>query len=101
MSILKPLAGLDDNLFGNLESFCRLDYPAYEIIFCLASPNDPAHAIARKVRARHPRTPITIVVSSASEGHNPKVRNMLAGTATPGTTSCSSATAMSRSTRRI
>lgn len=79
VSILKPLAGLDDNLFGNLESFCRLDYPAYEIIFCLASPNDPAHAIARKVRARFPRTPITIVVSSASEGHNPKVRNMLAG----------------------
>ncbi|MHB8837142.1 MAG: ceramide glucosyltransferase [Candidatus Methylomirabilia bacterium] len=79
VSILKPLAGLDDNLFGNLESFCRLDYPAYEIIFCLASPNDPAHAIARKVRSRHPRTPITIVVSSPSEGHNPKVRNMLAG----------------------
>lgn len=78
-SILKPLAGLDDNLFGNLESFCHLDYPAYEIIFCLASPNDPAHAIARKVKARNPRIPISIVISGPSEGHNPKVRNMLAG----------------------
>ncbi|MHB8835807.1 MAG: ceramide glucosyltransferase [Candidatus Methylomirabilia bacterium] len=79
VSILKPLAGLDDNLFSNLESFCRLDYPAYEIIFCLESPNDPAHSIARKVRARNPRIPIAIVISGPSEGHNPKVRNMLAG----------------------
>jgi ceramide glucosyltransferase len=77
VSILKPLAGLDDNLFGNLESFCRLDYPAYEIIFCLESPNDPAMTVARKVCARNPGVPIAILVSRSSEGHNPKVRNML------------------------
>jgi ceramide glucosyltransferase len=79
VSILKPLAGLDDNLFGNLESFCRLDYPAYEIIFCLESPNDPAIAVARKVRDRNPGLSIAILVSRSLEGHNPKVRNMLAG----------------------
>ncbi len=79
VSILKPLSGLDDNLFGNLESFCRLDYPAYEIIFCLESPNDPALAVARKVRDRNPRTPVSILVSRSSEGKNPKVRNMRAG----------------------
>ena len=79
VSILKPLSGLDDNLFGNLESFCSLDYPAYEIIFCLESPNDPALTVARKVRARNPGLPISILVSRTSEGHNPKVRNMLAG----------------------
>ncbi len=79
VSILKPLAGLDDNLFGNLESFCRLDYPAFEIIFCVASPNDPALTVARKVQARHPGVPVTVQISGASEGRNPKVRNMLAG----------------------
>ena len=79
VSIIKPLAGLDDNLFGNLESFCRLDYPAYEIIFCLESPNDPAITVARKVLTRHPGLPISVLVSRSSEGHNPKVRNMLAG----------------------
>jgi ceramide glucosyltransferase len=77
VSILKPLAGLDDNLFGNLESFCRLDYPAYEILFCLQQTT--RHCGARKVRERNPGRPISILVSRSSEGHNPKVRNMLAG----------------------
>ena len=79
VSILKPLAGLDDNLFANLESFCRLDYPRYEVICCLRSANDPAHAVAAKVRARHPGVDFRILVSTEGDGHNPKVRNMLPG----------------------
>jgi ceramide glucosyltransferase len=79
VSILKPLSGLDDNLFGNLESFCRLDYPHYEIICCLRSANDPALAVAVKVRERNPRVPFRILVSGDGDGLNPKVRNLLPG----------------------
>lgn len=79
VSILKPLAGLDDNLFANLESFCRLDYPRYEVICCLRSANDPAHAVAAKVRARHPGVDLRILVSTEGDGCNPKVRNLLPG----------------------
>ena len=32
ISILKPLKGLDDNLFDNLDSFCHQDYPQYEAV---------------------------------------------------------------------
>jgi len=54
VSILKPLKGLDDNLFDNLESFCMLDYPEYEIIFSLQDHNDPAYKVARKVKEKYP-----------------------------------------------
>ncbi len=78
VSILKPLKGLDDNLFDNLESFCRLDYPCYELIFSLQDRNDPAYKVARKVKDKYPDRDIKIIVQRRNEGLNPKVNNLLA-----------------------
>ncbi len=77
VSILKPLKGLDDNLFDNLESFCTIDYPQYEVIFCLQDYNDPAYKVAKKVKDRHPDRDITVLVSHSQEGLNPKVNNLM------------------------
>ncbi len=79
VTILKPLRGIEDGLFDNLESFCRLDYPRYEVIFCLQSPNDPALRIARKIMERHPGHEISVVVGSSRAGFNPKVNNLIPG----------------------
>jgi len=77
ISVLKPLKGLDDNLFDNLDSFCRQSYQAYEIIFSLQNHNDPAYKIARMVKDRHPGKDIRIVIESCSRGMNPKVNNLI------------------------
>ncbi|MFI5293937.1 MAG: ceramide glucosyltransferase [Thermodesulfovibrionales bacterium] len=77
VSILKPLKGLDDGLFDNLESFCNLDYPHYEIIFALQNQNDPAHKVVRKIKEKYPLKDITIVVEHCDEGLNPKVNNLI------------------------
>lgn len=77
VSILKPLKGLDDGLFDNLESFCNLDYPQYEIIFALQNHNDPAHKVVKKIKERYPSKDITIVVEYCDEGLNPKVNNLI------------------------
>ena len=77
VSILKPLKGLDDNLFDNLESFCRQDYPEYEILFALQDHNDSAYKVARKIKDRHPGKNITIVVERCGAGLNPKVNNLI------------------------
>src|SRR5208282_2446583 len=77
VSVLKPLKGLDDNLYDNLLSFCTQDYPEYEIIFSLHSHNDPAYKVAKKIKAKHPDKSISIIVDESMAGLNPKVSNLL------------------------
>jgi ceramide glucosyltransferase len=79
VSILKPLKGMDDGLMDNLESFCAIDYPAYEIVFCLQSASDPALRVARKVMERHPERDIRIILGEYLEGVNPKINNLIPG----------------------
>ncbi|MEJ2696123.1 MAG: ceramide glucosyltransferase [Candidatus Sulfobium sp.] len=77
VSILKPLKGLDDGLFDNLESFCNLDYPAYEIIFALQNRNDPAGRVAERIKEKYPSKDISVVVEFCDDGLNPKVNNLI------------------------
>ena len=77
VSILKPLKGLDDNLFDNLESICLQDYPEYEIIFSLQDYNDPAYKVVRKIKDKYPDKNITILVEQCDDGLNPKVNNLI------------------------
>ena len=77
VSILKPLKGLDDGLFDNLESFCTLEYPHYEIIFALQSRNDQAYKVASRIKEKYPDKDITLVVERCEDGLNPKVNNLI------------------------
>lgn len=79
VSIVKPLAGLDEELEQNLESFFRLDYPEYEIVFSFASEGDPAFPVARRVADRHPGVPSVFVVDGRETGRNSKVNRLAAG----------------------
>lgn len=79
VSILKPLCGVDEDLRRNLESFFRLDYRAYEMIFSFASAEDPAYAIARGIADRHPEVPSLFVFDAREPGGNAKVNRLAAG----------------------
>ncbi len=77
VTIFKPLAGRDDDLEANLESFARIDYPSFEILFGVASPDDPAYGVARRFVARHPRIDARIVVTDPDAATNPKVAQLV------------------------
>jgi len=77
VSVIKPLKGLDDNLFDNLSSFCTQEYPAYEVIFALQDANDAAYKVVQKVKSRHPGCDITVLVEHCAAGLNPKVNNLI------------------------
>jgi ceramide glucosyltransferase len=79
VSIIKPLSGLDEQLEENLESFYRLDYPAYEIVFSFARRQDPAFSVARRVADRHFDVPTVFVIDSAEPAANSKVNRLAAG----------------------
>jgi len=78
LSILKPLKGLDEDLFGNLISFCNQDYPNYEIIFALEEATDPALTVAHKIKKIYPHKKISIVIKKKDYALNPKVNNLIA-----------------------
>ncbi len=81
VSLLKPVKGLEEGFELNLESVFQQDYPgAFEILISSTEEDDPALRVARRVAARFPQVPCTILVSDASFGLNPKVAN-LAGAA--------------------
>ncbi|HYX19385.1 MAG TPA: glycosyltransferase, partial [Thermoanaerobaculia bacterium] len=78
VSILKPLRGLDEGLEENLETFFRLRYPRYEIVFSFADRSDPAYPIARGVSDRHPEVPATFIFDARDSGGNAKVDRLAA-----------------------
>jgi ceramide glucosyltransferase len=40
VTVFKPVAGIDDDLRANLESFARIDYPSFELLIGVADPDD-------------------------------------------------------------
>jgi ceramide glucosyltransferase len=73
ISILKPLRGLDRGAYENFASFCRQDYPQYEIIFAVSDEQDPAVPVVRQLMRDFPQTAIRLVVGGEAQGTNNKV----------------------------
>jgi ceramide glucosyltransferase len=78
VSILKPLAGADDELAENLATFAELDYPDYEVLLGVASMEDPAFRVARRFVEEHGPERARLFVTNPDEATNPKVAQLLA-----------------------
>jgi len=76
VTILKPLKGLDVDLYENLSTFCRQDYPTFQIIFGVADANDPAVQVVRQLQAHYPSVRIDLIVDGRIYGTNYKVSNL-------------------------
>jgi ceramide glucosyltransferase len=78
VSILKPLKGIDPEIYESFRSHCDQDYPAeYEIIFGVSEANDPAVEVVKRLQQEFPLRRIQLVVCSERLGVNVKVSNLV------------------------
>jgi ceramide glucosyltransferase len=75
VTVLKPLKGEGVDLYENLVSFCRQDYPRYQIVFGVEDPADPAVVIVQRIRRDFPQLDVVLSVGQAP-GANRKVANL-------------------------
>ena len=86
-AVIIPCKGLDQDFALNATRFLTQDYPEYQVIFVVASQQDPAHRyLAERLmtpvapRSHGPRT-TSLVVAERSETRGEKVNNLLRGLA--------------------
>jgi len=77
VSILKPLKGVDPEIWESFCSHCEQDYPEFQLIFGVSDPADPASDIVRKLQTKYPNLPIEMIVCDRVLGANIKVSNLL------------------------
>lgn len=77
VSILKPLKGIDPEIYESFRSHCVQDYAAeYEIVFGVSDAADPAVASVEQLQREFPASSIKLVVCPQLLGANVKVSNL-------------------------
>jgi ceramide glucosyltransferase len=75
-SVLKPVRGVDFASHENFASFCRQEYPDYEILFAVNDDDDAAVPVIRRIIAEFPDRKILLLVGAEHFGANRKVNKL-------------------------
>jgi len=79
VSLVRPLCGIDNYAGDTLSSTFALDYPRYEILFCVASAKDPVVPLVERLIADHAGVQARLLIGDERISSNPKLNNLLKG----------------------
>jgi ceramide glucosyltransferase len=77
VTILKPLRGVDPQMYESFRSHCVQDYPEYEIIFGVSEPDDLAVEGVQQLIREFPHCKIRLLVCPEVLGNNRKTSNLV------------------------
>jgi ceramide glucosyltransferase len=79
VSIVVPMRGIENFTEETLNAAFRLNWPDYELIFCLADIDDPVIKVIRRVAGAHPHISTRILTGDDRISANPKLNNCVKG----------------------
>lgn len=79
VSIVMPARGLEAFTGETLERAFSLDWPRYELVFCVAHAEDAVVPAIRAAMARFPAVPARLLVGDDRISGNPKLNNCVKG----------------------
>ena len=79
VTVIRPVCGIDNHAEDTLRSTFELDYPHYEIVFCVAQSKDPVVGLLHRLMAAHPHVPATLLTGEDPVSDNPKLNNVVKG----------------------
>ena len=79
VTILRPACGIENYVEETLTSAFALDYPDYEIVFCVAEARDPVIPLIRRLMGEHPDVSTRLLVGDDRISINPKLNNLVKG----------------------
>ena len=79
VTVVRPLCGVEPFSHETLRSTFDIDYPDYEILFCVDEASDPIVPLVRLVLAEHAGRDARLLIGTDAIGANPKLNNMAKG----------------------
>lgn len=79
VTVVRPLCGLETFSAETLDASFSIDYPAFELIFCVAREADPIVPLVRTAIAVHPDVSARLLIGDDVISINPKLNNMVKG----------------------
>lgn len=79
VSIVVPARGIEPFTAETLERAFSLDWPCYELVFCIAQPDDPVALMITDAMARFPAVPARLLIGDDRFSANPKLNNCIKG----------------------
>jgi ceramide glucosyltransferase len=76
ISVLKPLAGVDEGLEDNLRTFFEQEYGEFEILFAVRSSKDLAIGVVERLRREYPGVSSRLIVTGEPPYPNAKVYSL-------------------------